>query len=294
MLLSDGCVNHGETNPSIIEAHCKRLLGMGVSTTTVGLGRNFNEDLMIGMAREGGGQHYYGQTAADLYDSFEEELSLLQAMYLRRIKLKLVPAAGVIIEMISDAPCDANGNYSMTDLAWGAESWLALRLHVSPTAAGSLRDLLVASIIGTDMQGHELAASAAMLQLPAMSDHAMAAMSADETVDRRLLELAFAKASQALRRIAKQGDRAATEKALADMDARFGAHPWLNAKLVQLRRLAAEDMEMMMKEVVFASAKMSRRLVAKEEMAFSADETNSPMPSFLRKKTSEGRGRNKP
>jgi hypothetical protein len=53
-------------------------------------------------------------------------------------------------------------------------------------------------------------------------------------------------------------------------------------------------MEMMMKEVVFASAKMSRRLVAKEEMAFSADETNSPMPSFLRKKTSEGRGRNKP
>jgi len=294
MLLSDGCVNHGETNPSIIEAHCKRLLGLGVSTTTVGLGRNFNEDLMIGMAREGGGQHYYGQTAADLYDSFEEELSLLQAMYLRRIHLKLVPAAGVIIEMISEAPCDANGNYPMTDLAWGAESWLALRLHVSPTAAGSLRDLLAASIIGTDMQGHELAASAAMLQLPAMSEHAMAAMSADETVDRRLLELAFAKASQALRRIAKQGDRAATERALADMDARFGAHPWLNAKLVQLRRLAADDLEMMMKEVVFASAKMSRRLVAKEEMAFCADETNSPMPSFLRKKTSEGRGRNKP
>jgi hypothetical protein len=38
------------------------------------------------------------------------------------------------------------------------------------------------------------------------------------------------------------------------MDARFGAHPWLNAKLVQLRRLAAEDLEMMMKEVVIRTS----------------------------------------
>jgi Ca-activated chloride channel family protein len=294
MLLSDGRVNHGETNPAVIEAHCKRMWGQGVSTTTVGLGRSFNEDLMIGMAREGGGQQYYGQTAADLYDSFEEELSLLQAMYLRRIGLKLVPAPGVIIEMISDAQSDASGSYPMTDLAWGAETWLALRLHVSPAAAGSLRDLLAATITGTDMQGNQLNATAAMLQLPVMGADAIAAMNADVTVDRRLLELEFSKASQNLRRIAKRGDHEETEKALAVMDVRFGAHPWLNAKLVQLRRLAASDMEMMMKEVVFASARMSRRLVAKEEMAFCADETNSQMPSFLRKKVSEGRGRNKP
>jgi Ca-activated chloride channel family protein len=205
-----------------------------------------------------------------------------------------VPAAGVIVEMISDAPCDANGNYPMTDLAWGAETWLALRLHVSSSEAGSLRDLLAATITGTDMQGTELVASAALLQLPSMSPHAIAAMSADETVERRLLELEFAKASQALRRIAKKGNLAATDKALGDMDARFGAHPWLNAKLVQLRQLAANDLEMMMKEVVFASAKMSRRLVAREEMAFGIDETDSPMPSYLRKKVSEGRGRNQP
>ncbi len=97
-----------------------------------------------------------------------------------------------------------------------------------------------------------------------------------------------------MRRTSKKGNLAATDKALGDMDARFGPHPWLNAKLVQLRRLAAEDLEMMMKEVVFASAKMSRRPVAREKMAFGVDETDSPMPSYLRKKVSEGRGRNKP
>ena len=58
ILLSDGQANHGETDLSAIEAQCREWLGRGVSTTTVGLGRGFNEDLMIGMARAGGGQNY--------------------------------------------------------------------------------------------------------------------------------------------------------------------------------------------------------------------------------------------
>jgi hypothetical protein len=39
---------------------------------------------------------------------------------------------------------------------------------------------------------------------------------------------------------------------------------------------------------------MSRRLVSKEEMAYEGDETHvseSVMPSFLRKKVSEGKGK---
>jgi hypothetical protein len=52
-----------------------------------------------------------------------------------------------------------------------------------------------------------------MLQLPVMGADAIAAMSADVAVDRRLLELEFSKASQNLRRIAQRGDHEETEKA---------------------------------------------------------------------------------
>lgn len=79
ILLSDGQANRGLCEVSEIEKQCARLLARGVSTTTVGLGSGFNEDLMIAMARAGGGQQYYGQTADDLFDSFDEELQLLQA-----------------------------------------------------------------------------------------------------------------------------------------------------------------------------------------------------------------------
>ena len=291
LLLSDGQANRGETRQHKIEEHCKRWNSLGISTTTVGLGRHFNEDLMIAMANAGGGQQYYGQTAEDLFDSFDEELSLLQSMYLRKISLKLIPAPGVIIEVLSQTVKNDDGTYKMNDLAWGSESWIGVRLHLSPTAPGEVRDLLAVSIKGTFLEGVPLDMSGPMLQLPVVGDSAYFAMNSDELVVRRLLEVEFGKDSQELRHLAKQGNRTATYQKLAEMDQKFGEHAWLKAKLLQLHRLAEEDMEMMMKEASYSNIRMSRRLASKSEVLYSIDETNSEMPAFLRKKESEGRGR---
>lgn len=294
ILLSDGQANHGETDLSAIEAQCREWLARGVSTTTVGLGRGFNEDLMIGMARAGGGQNYYGETAADLYDSFDEELALLQAMYLRQIGLKLLPAAGVIVEMISPALQQADGSWRMTDLAWGAETWVAVRLHLNPGTAGETRDLLAASVSGTALDGAAMQAHAPVLQLPVLDLAALQALPRNETAYTRLEELAFAKASEQLRQLAKDGNREATLQALDTLEKRFGHHPWLSAKIEQLRELANQDTELMAKEVQYSMMRMSRRLTAKDEFAYEGDETHisaSIMPSFLRKKVSEGKGK---
>ena len=52
-------------------------LKMGVTTSTYGLGENFNERLMVEMGRAGRGQSYYGQKVEDLEDPFREEFDLL-------------------------------------------------------------------------------------------------------------------------------------------------------------------------------------------------------------------------
>lgn len=295
LLLSDGQANHGLTDPVAIHAQCRQWLARGVSTTTVGLGHGFNEDLMICMAQAGGGQNYYGRTAADLFDNFDEELALLQALWLRGLQLALVPAAGVVVQMLSPVAEQADGRWPMSDLAWGAESWLALRLHVSASAAGqaqSLRDLLACSLQGTALDGQRLDVSAPLLQLPVLDAAALAALPRNETASQRLLELAFAEAAQALRALAQQGDARATRRALAALEAQFGENPWLRAKIDKLRELADDDMRLMAKEVQFSAMRMSRRLVAKDETAFMGDETYSQVvPAFLRKKVSEGTGR---
>jgi Ca-activated chloride channel family protein len=148
ILLSDGRLNAGLRDELKIQEQCSAWQTKGVTTTTVGLGRGFNEDLMVGMAQAGGGQNYYGQQAEDLFDNFDEELSLLQAMYMQKLSVKLIPAPGVIIEMLSMTKPDAAGAYPLSDLAWDAESWLAVRLHLSPCAPGTSRELLALTLTG--------------------------------------------------------------------------------------------------------------------------------------------------
>ena len=291
LLLSDGQANHGETRVSVIEEHCKKWYDKGVSTTTVGLGRGFNEELMIAMANSGGGQQYYGQTAEDLYDSFDEELSLLKAMYLRQINLKFMTAPGVIVEVLSQSQRNEDGTYRMNDLAYGAETWLAIRCYLSSSTTGTQKDLLAVSIKATTLDGTTLEQSSAVLQLPVIALLDQLKLPADEMVQRRLLEVEFGNAANELRQLAKKGSRKATQRKLNEMEKRFGEHAWLKAKMEQLHRLADEDMEMMMKEATFSSMKMSRRLASRSESLYMGDETELMMPAFLRKKESEGKGR---
>ena len=291
LLLSDGQANRGLVEVSVIEHYCKEWLAKGVSTTTVGLGRSFNEELMIAMARAGGGQQYYGQTASDLYDSFDEEFSLLQALCLRQLDLKLIPGSGVIVEPVGLVQQNPDGSYRLSDLAWGSQAWLMVRLHLSPTAVGDVRDLLAVSLAARTLEGKLINAQAGMLRLPAVDEAGFSAAKVDDYVQGRLQELEFATASQALRDLARRGDAMGVQRTLDELERRFGQHPWLNDKLRRLRQLAEDDVEMMSKEVRFSERKMSRRLNANFEMAYSMDETNSTMPSFLRKKAEEGKGR---
>ena len=64
LLLSDGLANVGETNPDAIATDVNRLAREGVSTTTMGVGDDYNEDLLEAMARSGDGNYYYIEVPA--------------------------------------------------------------------------------------------------------------------------------------------------------------------------------------------------------------------------------------
>jgi Ca-activated chloride channel family protein len=297
LLLSDGQANHGLCQIDAIEQHCRDWLAKGVSTTTVGLGRGFNDDLMIAMARAGGGQQYYGQMAEDLFDNFDEELSLLHALYLRQLAVKLIPASGVIVEPLGLVQQHPDGSYQLSDLAWGAEAWLMVRLHVSADSVGvggDARDLLAATLEARTLEGQTITTHASMLRLPVLPQIDVAALAVDELVHRRLQEVDFAESSQALRQLVQLGDIYAARALLTELEKRFAKHPWLLDKLAHLRELAAQDPELMSKEVRFSGMRMSNRLSEKFEVQYSCDETDFVIPAFLRKKAQEGKGRKSP
>ena len=94
ILLSDGGANAGETGLEEIARQCKVFARRGVSTSTYGLGEQFNEPLMLAMAAAGRGNAYYGQTAADLAEPFAAEFALLASLCARGLVLKVNAPAG--------------------------------------------------------------------------------------------------------------------------------------------------------------------------------------------------------
>jgi hypothetical protein len=64
---------------------------------------------MIAMARAGGGNHYYGDTAEDLMDPFQQELELLGNLCLRDLRLSAAAADGVGVQMVNHLPAVDGG-----------------------------------------------------------------------------------------------------------------------------------------------------------------------------------------
>jgi Ca-activated chloride channel homolog len=294
ILLSDGQANAGLVDTDAVALHCRDAFEKGISTTTVGLGRNFNEDLMIRMARAGGGQQYYGQTADDLYDSFDSELQLLEALYARQVQVKLVAGTGVIVEPLAAAPVDALGQIALNDLAYGAEVWLLVRLHLGACGDASRRLLAVsASALGVD--GVALEMVSPMLDLPVVDAAAWASLPQDELVLRRAAEVKMANAAEQVRQHLMQGRLDAAHAVLKSLEGLVEGHPWLKDKLEHLRELTQRDHHLAQKELAYSSRSLESRMVAKFEGDFVADETmRTDIPAYLRKKSTEGRGRRRP
>ena len=294
LLLSDGQANVGPAQPGEVAPQCGAAFKQGVSTTTVGLGSGFNEDLMMAMALHGGGQAYYGQMAEDLFDSFDEELALLEALLLRGLRVKPVAADGVIAEPLSAVLPPAEGWSRLSDLPWGAESWLLLRLHLGPQPAsgGAPRALLALNLEAARKDGSVVQLSAPLLALPVVSDEAFAALPHDDLVVRRLQEVDFARASAEARTHLQAGETDRAKQLMRFWTERLESHPWLQEKIDRLQALIDQDSAMAHKELHIAANRMNTRVASVSEALWSGDETDSAaVPAYLRRKAQEGRGR---
>ncbi|KAK2951947.1 putative von Willebrand factor A [Blattamonas nauphoetae] len=77
-LLSDGQANEGDTSIEGVNAIASRYRSEGITVSSIGLGRDFNEHMMKGIAEHGGGQYFYVDKAEILPGIFASELNLAQ------------------------------------------------------------------------------------------------------------------------------------------------------------------------------------------------------------------------
>lgn len=95
ILMSDGHANVGMTSSSALTRLTRTSLENEISVTTVGVGLDYNEDLMTEMANTGAGNYYFIDDAKRIVSIFEEELRGLASTVARDAALLITLAPGV-------------------------------------------------------------------------------------------------------------------------------------------------------------------------------------------------------
>lgn len=294
LLLTDGQANVGERSPAILASDCARLAASGVSTSTYGLGKSFNEELMGAMADAGGGQAYYGETAEDLMDPFREEFDLLGALCGRKLRLRLQPNAGVNVRVLNAYRTDEERRSMLPDLAYGSVAWALLKVRV-PAALGALGPSGLVHVMSScvdyeDADGRQSTTELAHLRLQILPAAAYADVAEDETVIARAHELRAAELLGQARVAAMAHNWDDVDQLLAIVQAEAGDNEWVAATTSALQEYASSrDEGQFSKEAYFAARKKRMRLSELNESSSYLPEREAQKPLYARRKPRQGK-----
>ena len=116
LLLTDGLANQGVTDPAEIIGHAGELRRRGVSTTTIGVGEDFDEHLLGRMADEGGGHFYFVERDEQIPRAIETEVGESLEVTVRGAQLRVGPAAVASVVPIAPFPTRREGDEWVIEL----------------------------------------------------------------------------------------------------------------------------------------------------------------------------------
>ena len=134
ILMSDGHANRGVTDIDKLVALAGQKHEQGVSTTTMGLGDGFNEELMMQMAEAGGGAFYFIESPEVAPEIFNEELQGLLNAVGQNLVVSVEPNVHVReIKQLNAYPMQVDGrrtSYRLGDIFGEEIKTLVLELSV--------------------------------------------------------------------------------------------------------------------------------------------------------------------
>jgi Ca-activated chloride channel homolog len=144
ILLSDGLANVGPSSTSALKGLGRSLSRQGISVTTIGVGDDYNEDLMSGLAEASDANYYYVQDAEKLPEIFAKELCGLQTVTARDVRVVITCPDGVQpIDLIGrpEKFVDRKAVIDFSPFASGQKRYLFLRCRVKAQDAVTQMDL---------------------------------------------------------------------------------------------------------------------------------------------------------
>ncbi|RMH11228.1 MAG: VWA domain-containing protein [Gemmatimonadetes bacterium] len=141
ILLTDGLANRGITDPAALAGLCREAADGGITTTTIGFGPHFDEDLLRAMADAGSGGAYYVERVDQTVGIFAEELEGLMSLAAQNVRVSVTPGPATDdVTVLHDYPMSAEGDTATLEVGdlYGREPRRILfRFLVRPARQGA-------------------------------------------------------------------------------------------------------------------------------------------------------------
>jgi Ca-activated chloride channel family protein len=198
LLLTDGLANHGLTDRDQLIGHAAALRERGVQTSTFGVGEDFDEVLLAGMADAGGGHFYYLAEARQIPELIASEVGEALEVVLRHAALEVRLAPGMTAEPLTrfrSRVVEAEEGrpvlrVELGDLVSGQEVEVVVALRFPRGAAGDAVEAEVGLVGGDGLP----CAPAAPLRFAYATHAENDGQPRDRAVDRRVAALYAARA----------------------------------------------------------------------------------------------------
>lgn len=140
ILLSDGLANQGITSPSRLSAIAREQKARSISLTTMGVGLDYNENLMVALAENGGGSYYFIESPRSIAHLLHREFESLSSVLCQNAVINLQLGPNVTIKDVVGYTWNQKGTtceISLGDLLSEASNDITLELQV-PGGNGTL------------------------------------------------------------------------------------------------------------------------------------------------------------
>jgi Ca-activated chloride channel family protein len=270
LLLTDGLANVGVTDHSQLIAAAFDLRRRGITTSTFGVGSDFDETLLAGMADSGGGHFYFIGDVAQMRDHITSEVGETLETVAREVILELTVPASVRVEPLSPFPAEQHGDLVrvlLGDMVSGQVLRIVLRVQFDFGEIGHDVGIRVSvgdrdGVFGRDGVGLD-----AVTVGWTYADHPdNDRQPRDRDVDRAVAHLFAERARQAAVRLNREGAYDDARRALEGVRRRVAAYagsdPELREIVAELRdempAYAAPMPELARKQRFYASNTMAR------------------------------------
>ena len=141
IMMTDGLANQGITDNEGLVNLAAKIAGSGQSLTCIGVGDDYNEDLLTRMAEAGRGNFYYVENPDQIPSIFAKEREGLLQVVAQNLSVRVSPSNGVQITRLFGYEPAIDGNGGLTiplpDLYDAEEKILLMELVVPPLAEGT-------------------------------------------------------------------------------------------------------------------------------------------------------------